>query len=148
MAKQTAKEAGAEEAWFVDDAGFVTEGASSNAWIVTAAGTLVTRAADYGILRGVTRGVVLELLEREGTRYEERSFTVSEALAAQEAFITSAGNLVMPVVSIDGHPIGSGKPGELSSKLRGLFFTQAEESQKRWTPGAIAHRPNLSDKCA
>lgn len=139
MAKQKAREAGADEAWFVDHKGFVTEGASSNAWIVNGDGILVTRPADFGILRGVTRGVVLELLEREGTGYEERSFTVSEALAAREAFITSAGNLVMPVVSIDGNVIGLGKPGELSAKLRRLFFTQAEESPRRWAPGAIAH---------
>lgn len=146
LAKQTAKEAGAAEAWFVDDDGRVTEGASSNAWIVTAEGVLVTRSADCGILRGITREVIVDLLRREGVRFEERSFTVAEALAAREAFISSAGNLVMPVTSIDGTPIGSGKPGDLSLKLRRLFFTQADESPLLWSPNAIAHQPNLTDK--
>lgn len=146
LAKQTAKEAGAAEAWFVDSDGCVTEGASSNAWIVTADGVLVTRAADSGILRGITREVVVDLLRREGVRFEERGFTVDEALAAREAFISSAGNLVMPVTRIDGHPIGTGKPGNLSLKLRQLFFTQADESPLRWSPDAIAHQPDLTDK--
>jgi D-alanine transaminase len=146
LAKQRAKEAGATEAWFVDRDGYVTEGASSNAWIVTADGVLVTRAAESGILRGITREVVLDLLRHEGVRFEERGFTVSEALAAHEAFISSAGNLVMPVTRIDGKPVGSGKPGVLSLKLRRLFFTQADESPLRWSPGAIAHQPDLSDK--
>jgi D-alanine transaminase len=146
LAKQKAKEAGAAEAWFVDRDGYVTEGASSNAWIVTAEGVLVTHARDSGILRGVTREVVLDLLRREGVRFEERSFAVTEALAAREAFISSAGNLVMPVTHIDGKAIGSGKPGVLALKLRRLFFTQADESPLRWSPGAIAHQPNLADK--
>jgi D-alanine transaminase len=146
LAKQAAKEAGAAEAWFVDKDGHVTEGASSNAWIVTDNGVLVTRTADSGILRGVTRQVVLDLIRREGITFEERSFTVSEAQAAREAFISSAGNLVMPVVRINGQPIGEGKPGPLSLKLRQLFFTQADASPLAWTPGAIAHEPDLSDK--
>jgi D-alanine transaminase len=146
LAKQAAIEAGATEAWFVDRNGHITEGASSNAWILTEDSVLVTRAAEDGILRGITREVVLDLIRREGIRFEERSFTVSEALVAREAFISSAGNLIMPVVRIDGQPIGGGKPGELSLKLRRLFFTQADESPLSWTPGAIAHGPNLSDK--
>jgi D-alanine transaminase len=129
LAKQKAKEAGAVEAWFVDRDGMVTEGASTNAWIVTAEGVLVTRGLSNAILRGVTRDVVLDLLGREGFRAEERGFTVAEALGAKEAFITSAGNLVMPVIRIDGHVIGSGRPGDLSLKLRRLFFSQAE-----WSP--------------
>jgi D-alanine transaminase len=145
LAKQTAKEAGATEAWFVDRDGFVTEGASSNAWIVTDDGVLVTRSADRAILRGVTREVVVDLLQREGLRFEERGFTVAEALAAREAFISSAGNLVMPVTRIDGRSIGSGKPGVLSLKFRRLFFDHADESPLRWSPGAIAHQPNLTD---
>lgn len=146
LAKQRAKEAGATEAWFVDHDGYVTEGASSNAWIVTADGVLVTRAVDTGILRGITREVVLDLLRREGARFEERGFSVSEALAAREAFISSAGNLVMPVTRIDGKAVGSGRPGVLSLKLRQLFFTQADESPVLWSPDAIAHQPDLSDK--
>lgn len=146
LAKQKAKEAGAAEAWFVDRAGYVTEGASSNAWIVTAEGVLVTRPTDTGILSGITREVVLDLLRREGVPFEERSFTVAEAREAREAFISSAGNLVMPVIRIDGKAIGSGKPGALSLELRRLFFTQADESPLQWSPGAIAHQPNLTDK--
>jgi D-alanine transaminase len=128
LAKQKAREAGAAEAWFVDDDGFVTEGASSNAWIVTVDGVLVTRGANNAILRGVTREVVLDLLRKKGLRFEERRFTVAEALESKEAFITSAGNLVMPVVKIDGQAIGSGHPGTLSLELRRLFFTQADKS--------------------
>jgi D-alanine transaminase len=129
LAKQKAKEAGAIEAWFVDRDGLITEGASTNAWIVTGEGVLVTRGLSNAILRGVTRDVVLDLLRREGIRFEERGFTAAEAIGAREAFITSAGNLVMPVIRIDGHAIGSGQPGELSLKLRRLFFSQAE-----WAP--------------
>ena len=129
LAKQKAKEAGAIEAWFVDRDGLITEGASTNAWIVTGEGVLVTRGLSNAILRGVTRDVVLDLLRREEIRFEERGFTVAEAIGAREAFITSAGNLVMPVIRIDGHAIGSGQPGELSLKLRRLFFSQAE-----WAP--------------
>jgi len=146
LAKQTAREAGAGEAWFVDSDGFVTEGASSNAWIVTGDGVLVTRAADRGILRGVTRQVIVDFVQREGLRFEERSFTVAEALAAREAFVSSAGNVVMPVTRVDGIPIGTGKPGSLSLKLRSLFFDNADESSLRWSPDAIAHQPNLTDK--
>lgn len=126
LAKQRAKEAGAFEAWFVDGDGFVTEGASTNAWIVTKAGALVTRPADKGILRGITRTVIFDLAEREGLTLEERRFTVAEALEAREAFITAASTLVMPVTTIDGKPVGSGKPGSLASRLRSLFHTQAE----------------------
>ena len=129
LAKQKAKEAGAIEAWFVDRDGVITEGASTNAWIVTGEGVLVTRGLSNAILPGVTRDVVLDLLRREGIRFEERGFTVGEAVGAREAFITSAGNLVMPVIRIDGHAIGSGRPGEMSLKLRRLFFSQAE-----WAP--------------
>ena len=126
LAKQKAKEAGAGEAWFVDEDGYVTEGASSNAWIVTAGDVLVTRGANNAILKGVTRDVVLDLLRKKGFQFDERPFTVAEALEAKEAFITSAGNLVMPVVYIDGQPISDGRPGTLSLELRRLFFTQAE----------------------
>ena len=146
LAKQKAKEAGAGEAWFVDSKGFVTEGASSNAWIVTMDGVLVTRDVDRGILRGVTRDVVLKMLERENLVFEERRFTIAEAQSAREAFITSAGNLVMPVIKIDGRIVGSGMPGELSLKLRQLFFTEAEASPRIWRPKPIAHNSKLFDK--
>jgi D-alanine transaminase len=126
LAKQRAKEAGALEAWFVDAGGFVTEGGSTNAWIVTDDERLVTRPAISGILRGITRGVVHDLAAREGIPLDERPFTVAEALAANEAFITSAGVQVMPVVRIDGTPIASGKPGRISLMLRRLYHSQAE----------------------
>jgi D-alanine transaminase len=126
LAKQAAREAGAAEAWLVDAAGFVTEGASSNAWIVTRERTLVTRPADFGILRGVTRGVVLKLIASEGLVLEERAFKAAEAHAAAEAFITSASNICTPVVSIDGSRIGNGRPGPVTQRLREIFFTAAE----------------------
>src|ERR1700752_3012320 len=105
LAKQAAREQGAKEAWFVDAQGFVTEGSSSNAWIVTREGSLVTRPADFGILRGITRTVVLEVIADHGLKLEERPFTMEEAYAAREAFITSATNFVMPVVRLDGRPV-------------------------------------------
>ena len=126
LAKQKAKAAGAYEAWFVDGDGLVTEGASTNAWIVTADDVLVTRPADQGILRGITRSVVLDLVAREGLSLAERPFSVAEALAAREAFVTAASTLVMPVVKIDGKPVGTGRPGPLATELRRLFHSQAE----------------------
>jgi D-alanine transaminase len=128
LAKEAAKAAGAKEAWFVDAQGHVTEGASSNAWIVTADGRLVTRPASNEILRGVTRMTLIDLLRREGLELEERAFSVVEAKAAREAFITSAGNIVMPVVQIDGSPVGNGAPGLLSLRLRAAFHEVAEHA--------------------
>ncbi len=130
LAKQAAKDAGADDAWFVDDAGFVTEGASNNAWIVTGDGVLVTRPADSGILRGITRQVLLALVARSGYRFEERAFTVEEAKNAREAFLTSASALVMPVVSIDGFRIAEGLPGGLTLEARRLFHHYSEKSSK------------------
>jgi D-alanine transaminase len=128
LAKQAAREQGAREAWLVDKDGFVTEGASSNAWIVTRDGILVTRPLETGILPGITRSVVLDLIAREGLGFEERPFTVDEAYAAREAFVTSASQLVMPVVSIDGRPVGNGAPGLVASALRRDYHSQAEFS--------------------
>jgi D-alanine transaminase len=128
LARQEAKDAGADEAWMVDKGGYITEGASCNAWIVTAAGRLVTRSADFGILRGITREVVMDIARRNGLSFEERAFTVSEAKAAREAFQTSAGGLVMPVVKIDGEAVGNGKPGEVALGLRQVYHTVAEIS--------------------
>ena len=118
MAKQAAKEQGAYEAWLVDAAGDVTEGSSTNAWIVSAKGALVTRKAGPEILNGVTRLAVLALARAEKMPIEERSFSLKEARKAEEAFITSTTNFVMPVVRIDGKAIGSGKPGAFARKLR------------------------------
>ncbi|MCC7253801.1 D-amino-acid transaminase [Hyphomicrobium sp.] len=128
LAKEAAAGAGAQEAWLVDSAGFVTEGASSNAWIVDGAGTLITRPTGNAILPGVTRRTLLDLLSREKIPLTERAFTVEEALAAREAFITSASGTVMPVVSINKVPIGSGHPGTLTLRLRSIFHQVAELS--------------------
>jgi len=128
LARQQAKEAGADEAWMVDGQGFVTEGASCNAWILTGAGNLVTRPAESGILRGITREVAMEAACGMGLHLEERPFTVEEAKSAREAFQTSASGLVMPVVKIDGHVIGSGRPGEIARELRKIYHNVAEFS--------------------
>ena len=126
LAKQAAREQGAREAWFVDGKGFVTEGSSSNAWIVTRGGKLVTRQADHAILKGITRTVVLEVLKVQGIELEERGFTVEEAHEAREAFLTSASQIVIPVVRIDGRPIGNGAPGLVATALRRDFHRHAE----------------------
>lgn len=126
MAKQKAREAGAVEAWFVDELGLVTEGASSNAWIVDRDGALRTRDTNANILRGVTRMSLLDVARQAGLKVEERPFTPQEALDAQEAFITGAGTLVLPVVLMDGKPIGSGKPGPVAARLRALYIEHAK----------------------
>ena len=126
LAKEAARSEGAKEAWFVNDEGYVTEGASSNAWIVDKEGRLVTRQIDNAILRGVTRTTLIDVLAREAIAFVERPFTVEEAKNAREAFITSATNIVMPVVSIDGHPVGNGAPGLLTQRLRSEFHGSAE----------------------
>lgn len=126
LARQAAIEQGAREAWFIDKGGAVTEGASANAWIVTADGKLVTRRADYAILGGITRSVLFEAVKAQGLTIEERPFTLQEAYAAREAFITSATQNVMPVVRINGHAIGDGKPGPVATALRREFHRFAE----------------------
>jgi D-alanine transaminase len=128
LAKQAAREQGAREAWLVDDKGFVTEGSSANAWIVTNEGKVVTRPADHDILRGISRTVVLEAIAALGLAFEERPFTVAEAYAAREAFVTAASQIVLPVVRIDGRPIGNGHPGLIATELRREFHRHAEFS--------------------
>ena len=128
LAKQAAREQGAREAWFVDKQGFVTEGSSSNAWIVTRSGTVVTRHVDNGILKGITRTVVLDIIAAQGLKLDVRPFTMDEAHQAREAFITSASQSVMPVVRIDGRPVGNGAPGLLTSALRKDYYRHAEVS--------------------
>jgi D-alanine transaminase len=125
LAKQTAREAGAFEAWYVDADGLVTEGASSNAWIVDRDGVLRTRDLGANILRGVTRFTLIEAARAAGLTVEERPFTLAEAKAAREAFVTGAGALVMPVVRIDDSPVANGAPGEVASALRGLYIARA-----------------------
>jgi len=128
LAKQAAREQGAKEAWFVDGSGHVTEGSSSNAWIVTMDGKVVTRPAERGILRGITRMVLLEVIKAQGLSLEERAFTPEEAYKSREAFLTSASQAVMPVVSIDGRPVGNGAPGLVATALRAKFHEHAERS--------------------
>lgn len=127
LAKQAARDAGAREAWMVDANGFVTEGASSNAWIVTADGEAVTRpTGDNGILNGISRSVVVDVLAARGLALTERAFTVAEAKAAREAFVTAASQIVQPVVTIDGSPVGDGRPGSFTLTLRREFHRHAE----------------------
>ena len=128
LAKQQARENDAYEAWFVDPAGHVTEGASSNAWIITKDGKVVTRSVDNGILAGITRAVLTEVLAALQIKLEERPFTPAEAYEAAEAFVTASSQIVMPVVRIDGRPIGGGKPGAISLRLREEFHRFAKFS--------------------
>jgi D-alanine transaminase len=121
LAKQQARENDAYEAWFVDSNGHVTEGASSNAWIITKDGKVITRSAESGILAGVTRAVLTNVMSALQIKFEERPFTPEEAYEAAEAFVTASSQIVMPVVRIDGRPIGNGKPGALSMRLREEF---------------------------
>ena len=121
LAKQAAAAAGAGEAWMIED-GKVTEGGSSSAFIVTQDDVLVTRQNGSEILPGCTRKAVVRLAEERQLHVEERAFTVTEALAAKEAFITSASSFVQPVVSIDGKPVGNGKPGAMASRLREIYI--------------------------
>jgi D-alanine transaminase len=130
LARQAAYDAGAKEAWLVDDNGFVTEGASCNAWIITAENEIITRPAETGILRGITRTVVLDLLGKEGFQLIERPFSVAEAKAAAEAFNTSASG-IMPVIEIDGVPVGKGRPGPIVLRIRQHFHNFAETSPIR-----------------
>ena len=128
LAKQRALAAGAREAWFVDERGLVTEGASSNAWIVDVAGRLITRPLDAAILKGVTRTTLIDVIREAGLEVVERAFSVAEAKAAREAFVTAATNVVTPVIAIDGATIGDGKPGPVSRQLRARFHQKAERS--------------------
>ncbi len=128
LARQRARAKGAGEAWLVDGSGHVTEGAASNAWIVSEAGVLVTRPPSHDILKGVTRAAVFDLARREGLEIEERAFTVEEAKRAAEAFITSASNAVTPVLRIDDSPIGAGEPGPFTEKLARALYSVTELS--------------------
>jgi D-alanine transaminase len=124
LAKQAAAAAGAGEAWMVED-GVVTEGGSSNAWIVTKDGRIVTRQVSNAILAGCTRKSVIRLAELSQLKIEERPFTVEEAKNAAEAFVTSASAFVTPVISVDGVPIGTGKPGPIATRLRQIYLDYA-----------------------
>ena len=125
LAKQAAREAGAYEAWLVDDDGLVTEGSSTNAWIVDGQGRLRTRDTGANILRGVTRRTLIALAQQLQIPVLEEPFTVEEAQGASEAFLTAATAFVTPIVSIDGKPVGSGRPGPVAGRLRSLYLQEA-----------------------
>jgi D-alanine transaminase len=128
LGKQAAAEAGAFEAWLVDDNGTVTEGTSTNAWIVTRDGRLATRNLSATILAGITRLALLQLVRSHGIAFEERPFSVAEAKDAAEAFLTSTTSLVLPVTQIDGQAIGDGKPGRVTATLRDLYLHHIAEA--------------------
>jgi D-alanine transaminase len=129
LAKQAARESGAYEAWLVDAAGCITEGASTNAWIVTKAGELVTRQTDCGILAGITRGTLKSIANTLQLKLVERPFSLAEAKQAREAFITSATSFVTPVIKIDGDPVGDGKPGPTARRLREEYMRFADAGE-------------------
>jgi D-alanine transaminase len=130
LAKQAAREAGAYEAWLVDPDGYVTEGASTNAWIVDAQGRLRTRDTGANILRGVTRKTLIALAAELQLPVVEQPFNVAEAKAASEAFLTAASAFVMPIVAIDGDPVGSGRPGPVARRLRALYLEAARNGAR------------------
>lgn len=125
LGKQRAREVGAYEAWQVDRDGYVTEGTSSNAWILTKDGKIVTRPATNAILSGITRQSVIRLAKANNLKFEERPFTVAEAKAAREAWITSATSFVLPVTQIDDKIVGNGKAGSFTLQLRALYMAYA-----------------------
>jgi D-alanine transaminase len=122
LARQAAKEAGAFEAWFVDTDGLVTEGTSSNAWIVGADGVIKTRPLSNDLLHGITRAAILRVARERQMRVEEAPFTVKEAQAAREAFMTSASNAAVSIVAIDGVPVAQGQPGPVAKALRAAYL--------------------------
>lgn len=128
LGKQKATEAGCYEAWQVDEDGYVTEGTSSNAWILSKDKKLITRPLSHDILHGITRRTVLELAAQEGIEVEERAFTVEEAYDALEAYATSATSFVTPIVKIDDKVLGNGKPGSFGQKLLAAYMTYADSS--------------------
>jgi D-alanine transaminase len=129
LAKQAARESGAYEAWLIDEQGCVTEGASTNAWIVTPEGELVTRQTDNGILAGITRHTLKSLAHSMQLKFVERPFSLAEAKKAKEAFITSATSFVTPVVKIDGETVGDGKVGPTARRLREEYVRFSEQGE-------------------
>lgn len=127
MGKMMAKAAGAHDAWMVED-GFVTEGTSNNAYIVTREGTIVTRHLTHEILHGITRAAILKMASEAQMVVEERPFTIEEAQHAAEAFITSASTFVMPVVEIDGAPVGTGQVGPIAARLREIYLDESRKA--------------------
>lgn len=127
LAKQQAREQGAYEAWFVDTDGTVTEGSSSNAWIVDRDGRLMTRALSNRILHGITRAAILDVAHQQGLEFVEAAFTVADAQAAREAFMTAALSPLIPVVAVDGVTLGDGRPGPLARALRAAYLGAATQ---------------------
>jgi len=125
LAKMQARAQGADDAWMVDDDGFVTEGTSNNTYIVTGDGSIVTRNLSTDILHGITRASVLKLAAEAQLKVEERPFTIAEAQGAAEAFITAASTFVCPVVAVDGVTVGDGKPGPVAKRLREIYLQNA-----------------------
>lgn len=128
LARQKARELGAQEAIFVDVDGLVKEGAATNVWIVDGDGTLRTRPAEHGILRGITRATLMDVAKPLGLKVEEKAFSVDEMYAAREVFVTAATSICFPVVSIDGRTIGNGHPGSIAQNIREAFFDIAEKT--------------------
>jgi D-alanine transaminase len=137
MGKQTAKEAGAYEAWQISADGDVTEGTSTNAWIVDRSGAVVTHPADHAILGGITRQSVLKVARAEGIKLVERRFTLKDVFSAREAFLTSTTAAVLPVVSVDGRKVGDGKPGPITMRLRERYLATLER-QVRAAKGRLS----------
>ena len=128
LAKQAAAEQGSLEAWLVDEAGMVTEGSSTSAWIATASGELVTRPNGVEILPGITRSVVVDVARELGLTLQLRPFSREEAYAAREAFLTSTSNFVLPITRIDRKPVGDGKPGPIAARLREAYVKAAHDA--------------------
>ncbi|MBL8550431.1 MAG: D-amino-acid transaminase [Hyphomonadaceae bacterium] len=122
LAKEDAKQKGAFEVWLVNADGLVTEGSASNAWIVDASGRLRTAPKTMNILHGITRDALIRLAEERQIAVDERPFTLEEAYAAREAFLSSASNAALPIVAIDGRTIGEGRPGPLARTLSDAYF--------------------------
>jgi D-alanine transaminase len=121
LARQSARNAKVQEAWQIDGQGMVTEGAATNAWIVDAKGVLRTRPASHEILNGIVRQVLLDCVADLGMKFEEKPFSLKEALAAKECFSTASTMSVFPVIDIDGQKIGAGKPGEVAKILSDAY---------------------------
>lgn len=128
LARQKAKEQGAAEAIFVDADGIVKEGAATNVWMVDADGTLLTRPAEHGILRGITRTTLMDVASRLGIPIREEYFNVDKMMGAREVFITAATSICFPIIEIDGKTIANGHPGTVSQKIREAFFEIAEKT--------------------
>jgi D-alanine transaminase len=128
LARQAAKEKGAQEAIFVDGDGMITEGAATNVWMVDSDGTLLTRPAEHGILKGITRTTLLEVAKHLGISVREEHFSVEKMKNAREVFITAATSICFPVVEIDGQVVANGHPGIVSQKIREIFFDVAEKT--------------------